>query len=273
MIVNECRWCGSKVESNPSVNKKFCNQQCHRNWQKSKPGVVSKTCFCGVEFSSHVSSKRKYCSLDCAYKGIKTVFQTKCKGCGCELTSSKEDRKYCSLSCMKLSLRKTISCGECGVEFTVNKARNRKFCSRDCSSKHTSKEYSDGRFIGDKNPNFGNSKVKEAWKSGAYKNRKQNKETRGIGGRYKGIWMRSSWEREYAEHLDSKEIKWEYEPKRFSLGEGTTYTPDFYLPEIETYVEVKGYWWPKAKEKFEKFLKQYKSVKIIIEDNNKEWKL
>lgn len=61
---------------------------------------------------------------------------------------------------------------------------------------------------------------------------------------YNNTWFRSGWEAKYAEYLDKWSIKWEYEPHRFLLeieGKKTFYTPDFYLPEMNLYHEVKGW--------------------------------
>jgi hypothetical protein len=58
--------------------------------------------------------------------------------------------------------------------------------------------------------------------------------------RYKDICFRSSWEVAYAKYLDKNQIKWLYESKTFDLG-NCTYTPDFYLPEKNEYIEIKGY--------------------------------
>ena len=59
------------------------------------------------------------------------------------------------------------------------------------------------------------------------------------------VWMRSSWEIEYANHLTRKGIRWLYEPKRFELNTNFTYRPDFYLPDYlpdsDEWKEVKGY--------------------------------
>lgn len=83
---------------------------------------------------------------------------------------------------------------------------------------------------------------------------------------YNGIKMRSSWEVKYAQYLDSKNIKWEYEKKTFDLG-NTTYTPDFYLPETNEYIEIKGWWRPKSKEKFETFKNRYPEIRIKVIGN------
>jgi hypothetical protein len=81
--------------------------------------------------------------------------------------------------------------------------------------------------------------------------------------KYKGIKMRSGWETAYAKYLDKQGIKWEYEPKAFNLGK-TTYRPDFYLPESDTYVEIKGRWLRDSKKKFDLFKKKYYSMNIIL---------
>jgi len=107
-------------------------------------------------------------------------------------------------------------------------------------------------------------------KSCAYKKRSleskgKNRHTSGKRDYYKNILMRSSYEIIYAKYLDKNEIKWKYEPKTFDLGK-TTYTPDFYLPESDTYVEVKGYWLEDAKKKFKKFKDMYKEKIIVINE-------
>jgi hypothetical protein len=87
---------------------------------------------------------------------------------------------------------------------------------------------------------------KSSWSKGSYYDSKfQGK-----------VWMRSPWEIEYAKYLDNNYIYWFYEYKTFDLG-NTTYTPDFYLPEFEKFVEIKGYISPKSQEKINLFLEQY----------------
>lgn len=67
-------------------------------------------------------------------------------------------------------------------------------------------------------------------------------------------YFRSSWEANFARILNYCGIKFEYEQKRFIFAE-SSYLPDFYLPEKETYIEVKGYW----KNGFEKLTQMHKS--------------
>lgn len=74
---------------------------------------------------------------------------------------------------------------------------------------------------------------------------------------YNKIIFRSCWEANFAKWCDCSNIKWLYESKTFDLG-NLTYTPDFYLPEFDCYIEVKGFWQGLAKKKFNKFKKLYK---------------
>ena len=82
---------------------------------------------------------------------------------------------------------------------------------------------------------------------------------------YKGIKFRSSWEVKYVKYLDKNGIKWEYEPKVFKIENlNTHYTPDFYLPDLDKYVEIKGHWYPGNKEKFLEFKRCYPHIFICL---------
>jgi hypothetical protein len=61
---------------------------------------------------------------------------------------------------------------------------------------------------------------------------------------YKEEWMHSSWELYFAMWCDANDIKWTKKVKSFQYewdGSTRKYFPDFYLPEHDLYVEVKGY--------------------------------
>ena len=57
---------------------------------------------------------------------------------------------------------------------------------------------------------------------------------------YKGYRFRSRLEARWAVAFDAMGIKYEYEPEGFDLGDGYYYLPDFYLPDDDVWVEVKG---------------------------------
>jgi len=56
---------------------------------------------------------------------------------------------------------------------------------------------------------------------------------------YNGYLFRSRIEARWAVFFDALDIKYEYEKEGFDLG-GTYYLPDFWLPELEVWVEIKG---------------------------------
>lgn len=58
--------------------------------------------------------------------------------------------------------------------------------------------------------------------------------------RYAGHLFRSRLEADYACTFDSIGIAWQYETEGFELSNGMLYLPDFYLPQIRAWVEVKG---------------------------------
>lgn len=57
---------------------------------------------------------------------------------------------------------------------------------------------------------------------------------------YRGCYFRSRLEARWALAFDMLRIKWRYEPEAYRVGDGLAYLPDFHLPELGTWVEVKG---------------------------------
>lgn len=56
---------------------------------------------------------------------------------------------------------------------------------------------------------------------------------------YKGYRFRSRLEARWAVFFDALGLKWDYEIEGFELDDGSKYLPDFYLPELDFYAEVK----------------------------------
>lgn len=111
--------------------------------------------------------------------------------------------------------------------------------------------------------------------------------TKGRGGKRKdlGIYVRSSWEANFARYLNflvknGSIHKWDYEPDTFwfeNIKRGTrSYTPDFKIWEKEHstpfYYEVKGYMDSKSKTKLKRMAKYHPDVeiKLIQEKEYKE---
>lgn len=69
-----------------------------------------------------------------------------------------------------------------------------------------------------------------------------SKEIKAIETVYDGYRFRSRLEAKWAVFFNKAHIKYVYEPEGVELPNGERYLPDFYLPELETHVEVKGKW-------------------------------
>jgi predicted nuclease of restriction endonuclease-like RecB superfamily len=62
--------------------------------------------------------------------------------------------------------------------------------------------------------------------------------------------FRSDYELSVAKNLAEKNVKFEYETKKISYQpKPRMYTPDFYLPEQDIYVEAKGFFSPADRQK------------------------
>ena len=81
------------------------------------------------------------------------------------------------------------------------------------------------------------------------------------------------WEPQAATHFNTNKIDYLYEPETFTLPDGTTYTPDFYLPEKDLYIEVKGRFIGDAREKWNWFHKEYSNSELWDRAKLKEMKI
>lgn len=95
------------------------------------------------------------------------------------------------------------------------------------------------------------------------------------GGRSKwyevaGQKVQGTWERNVALKFEELGIVW----KKLKTNRDTLeyvmddkircYTPDFYLPDYDVFLEIKGRWWGRDKEKMEIVLKTYPNKNIVI---------
>ena len=95
------------------------------------------------------------------------------------------------------------------------------------------------------------------------------------GGRSKwyevaGQKVQGTWERNVALKFEELGIKW----IKLKTNKGTLeyvmddkvrcYTPDFYLPEYNVFLEVKGCWWGRDREKMDIVLETYPDKNIVI---------
>lgn len=83
---------------------------------------------------------------------------------------------------------------------------------------------------------------------------------------WKGYRFRSRLEARWAVFFETLGLNWEYEPQGFELPDGSRYLPDFYLPDQETYIEIK----PQIDHQFEKV---YLAGKFSTDNpDNKNWR-
>ena len=109
---------------------------------------------------------------------------------------------------------------------------------------------------------------------------KENAYSRAKGGKRKDLndtYFRSAWEANIARYYNFIGVKWEFEPKTFIFNNVTrgsvSYTPDFYLPEEDKWIEVKGWMDGKSKTKLKRFKNQYpEEYKKLILITEKEYK-
>lgn len=81
------------------------------------------------------------------------------------------------------------------------------------------------------------------------------------------IKVQGTFELKFAKILDRNKISYKVRNPIFRfeyLGKSTIYSPDFYLIDYNTHIEVKGDWDKASKEKFKHFLKIRPDVKILV---------
>ncbi len=78
--------------------------------------------------------------------------------------------------------------------------------------------------------------------------------------KYKWHRFRSRFEARWAVFFDHLGIKWEYEIEGFDLGNGVRYLPDFWLPDMKYWIEIKPEY-PTADEKI-------KAEKLCLQTHN-----
>lgn len=245
-IIEKSCPCGLKFYTKNN-RKIYCSEKCRHKCTNKTPEKKEVRCECGNIFYRRQGGD-KYCSLKCPIRT--TTFQ--CQGCSIYITErtkefNKRKYRYC-IGCYMKSPEKAKSAEEaaknrpsyngennpnyrgkteilcaCGNKFHKRISPSQigtsvhKYCSMECKKKYS----------------VSISKILE----------------------YKTHKMRSSWEVSLAKYFDSKGYSWKYEPESFKTSIGF-YTPDFWVEELQSYVEVKGYFRDKdAKTKFEEFSK------------------
>lgn len=213
------------------LRKKYCSKKCKKiASRKSNPKRTQKNCqVCTKEyFVPHCFSASKFCSNRCRISGISKIIRKErieklCNFCGTTfeiIVDGSSQQKFCTHTCASLSHRKRTktTCAICGISFEKRTSRMRlnNYCSRNCQHEAQScgliKSHSEGR-----------------------KGRRTD-----LG----ETVYRSSLEADYVRYCLFVGKSFEYESKTFRVDVGKAknvcYTPDFYHPDDEEFVEIKG---------------------------------
>lgn len=89
-----------------------------------------------------------------------------------------------------------------------------------------------------------------------------------------GVKVQGTWEKKVAEKLTELNIKWVKPTHNKDIIEYTIdnkvrrYTPDFYLPEYDQFLEIKGYYWNNDRLKMQAVIEQNPIIKIFIMREN-----
>jgi len=215
---------------------------------------------------------------------------------GHKSAAHKEGPRYFKKRNLKVNKQngENLRCKFCGdVRKNLNSLRNHERC---CPSNYN-RNYKNG-MLGKKGSNqFIKSKelglpIPEGTmkgKEGTFKGKKHSKEAKqkiseklsvnNKGGRCKwfvvsGQKVQGTWERDIAIKLNQMNIKWvkltlNKDVIKYEMGgKIRSYTPDFYLPDFDIFLEIKGFWWGDDKEKMDHVIEQHKDKKIIVIEKN-----
>jgi hypothetical protein len=186
-------------------------------------------------------------------------------------------------------------CQHCGKECkSANSLRNHE---RLCSNNPTKQVSSFVAYNANNEPwNKGKTGVQSAWNKGlpgTFLGKQHSSETKqkiseklsinNKGGRAKwyevaGQNVQGTWERDIATKFEQLNIRWiKLKTNKHTLkyemnGKIRSYTPDFYLPDYDVFVEVKGFWWGDDKEKMKKVFEAYpdKHIMVVEKDEYQE---
>lgn len=85
---------------------------------------------------------------------------------------------------------------------------------------------------------------------------------------------RSRFEFDFATYLENNNIKFEYEQHKFTyVPKHRTYTPDFYLPEHDMFIETKGQFVGSDRSKHKLIAEQYPDLDLRFVFQNEKVKL
>ena len=195
---------------------------------------------CHVYFQLKSYDPKIFCSQNCAatYNNISRgplTFEWRKK---ISESVKREAHKYPNKNKGKIFIPRLVkNCLYCGTRFETERWRNKKYCDGLCSIKD----------IGSRSTSPKASKGKNGIRLDISPD----------------LNFYSRWEANFARILELLKMKWSFQPRRFDL-DGHYYTPDFYLPEFDTYIEIKNFLSKYSEERDRKFRELYPQIKLLL---------
>lgn len=246
-----CKFCGEKFVikfysgkgsgsgKQNAKRRSFCTDRCKNAYGRKKTeNKIKKECeICGKEFWIFPSQKRRFCSRMCQYEEQKKLrvkrVEKQCLNCKkiYQINPNKlsdKNKKFCNRKCQHEYSRIKKKCITCGKEFVVRRCKSHlyKRCSRGC-------QYHD--------QSNGKIKIQVNGRTGYRKDIKNSP------------YFKSALEADFVRVMEFSDIKYEYENHTFEY-ESKRYTPDFFLPEFNVFIELKGV--GKGNKPFQKFMRR-----------------
>jgi len=72
------------------------------------------------------------------------------------------------------------------------------------------------------------------------------------------------------EYFNKNKIDYNWHAQSFVMDDGRIYNPDCYLPDLDLWIEIKGYFWDDAEKKWDWFHKNYPNSELWNEKKLKE---
>ena len=164
------------------------------------------------------ASSSKFCSKACKDKNSAKYIYKNCLSCNNKF-KAKRDKKYCSRECYLKENRHEridLNCNFCGKSYQKPIGQVTKYCSKDCQYKAQSS---------------GLHEIPSNGRLGFRRDLPSN------------YFFKSGLEADYARWCEATNKPYIYEHKTFTVnyaGRDKQYTPDFYHPDEDKYVELKA---------------------------------
>ena len=253
--------CGNEVIINHDylINRKFPSCGCAIEEKKLNEVKNKRSGRLTATEYAYTKGRHHYwkCVCDCGkevFIDVGRIRRNEAKSCGCYMRELASTRMTLN-NPMKLPANRERMSRENPMKRLEiserNKGNNNPACRPEVRAKIS--KSSMGKHVGKKSGRYGKTPAPGAGRG------KRSYFTKNDG---KTICFRSTFEARMANILETLKIMWVYET-RIELGD-IIWHPDFYLPEYDVYIEVKGWLTPDAKQKLVLFNYIYPNKKLLI---------